>query len=116
MHFAVPPALPTAPVFVTFNNTLSKIAWNLTNTTADAGPEALIVNIQNHPDSPINLEPSQTHLFVDTEPGVTYTVTIEAINTDSSVTSQPSHLILQPERESAMIQQSIRHNVVALFK
>lgn len=98
----MPPAQPTAPVFVTFNSTLSKIAWNLTNTTGDAGPEALIVNIQNHPDSPINLEPSQTHVLIDTEPGVTYTVTIEAINRDSSATSQPSHLILQPERKSAI--------------
>jgi NaMN:DMB phosphoribosyltransferase len=98
----VPPSRPTAPVFVTFNNTLTKIAWNLTNQTADAGPQVLIVNIRDHPLSPISLEPSQTHQFVRTEPGVTYTVTIEAINSDGSATSQPSHLTLPPDSESAV--------------
>lgn len=96
----MPPTPPSVPFFETFNSTLSKISWNLTNKTADAGPQALIVNIRDHPNSPINLDPSQNHVFVETEPGKTYTVTIGAINTDSSATSQSALLILAPQRTS----------------
>lgn len=101
--FLVLPSRPTPPVFMTFNSTLSKIVWTLTNTTVDDRPEAIIVNIEDHPLSPINLAPSQTHVLVETEPGVTYIVTIVAFNVDGSATSQPSHLVLPSECKSITV-------------
>ena len=96
MH-TVPPTAPTTPIFEIFNSSLSRITWNLTNNTADAGPHSIIVNVDGHPTS---LPPSQGFLLLQTEPGRTYIVNITAINIDSSVSSQPARLILPAEGNS----------------
>lgn len=71
--------------------------WNLTEHTVDAAPDGFIVNIENHPMSPVNVDPADRQLVIHTEPGGVYVITITAINVDSQTVSQPAHLIL-PDR------------------
>ena len=87
----MPPTPPTTPIFEIVNNTFSRISWNLTNETADAGPQYLTVNVD---DNSMQLEPHQTSLLLPTEPGVTYAVTVTAANVDGSATSQPAYFNL----------------------
>lgn len=97
VSFAVPPSQPSLPVITPFENkTLSRITWNLTNQTADAGPDYLVVMIEDHPSSS-RLDPSTKELLIRTEPGVSYFVTVTAYNSDSFTKSQRAGFTLGPE-------------------
>lgn len=96
----MPPTPPTAPNFEIFNSTLSRITWRLTNHTTDAGPESLIVNIDDDPISPVHLLPGVKELLLRTEPGRRYTVTVTSTNVDGMATSQPAHLNITPEGQT----------------
>ncbi len=114
----MPPSPPSPPHIVIINNTLSRISWNLTNTTADAGPESFIVLVTNHPASPITLPPSAREYNLETEPGVSYLVTITAMNPDSHSESHPEHLSIPPAGESDSIYYNIAmspHAVIVAF-
>lgn len=94
----MPPSQPSQPVIIPFENkTLSRITWNLTNQTADAGPDYIEVGIENLSGFPMHLGPSVRELIFDTEPGGNYFVTITAHNKDGSASSQVANLILKPE-------------------
>ena len=95
MFPAVPPSRTSQPVITPFENkTLSTITWNFTNTTADAGPDYLVVTIDNHSSSPVRIDPPRNELLFSTEPGATYFVRVTAFNRDGLARSPAAQLSL----------------------
>lgn len=97
VSLAVLPAPPSKPVITPFENkTTSIITWNLTNQTADSGPNYLVVVVEDIVVSS-RLSPATTQLLIDTEPGATYIVTIVAYNDDGQMASPNTSITLDPE-------------------
>ena len=97
---AVPPALPTGITFTALNNTHAMIRWTLTNQTPDAGAETLSLHLQNHPNSPFELEPTQSEWILYSEPGITYNLSLKVSNPDGVVATNPMTVGLPPTGES----------------
>ena len=96
----VSPPQPSEPVITPFENkTFSRITWNLTNQTVDAGPDYVVVliEIQGHPSLQEELSSSTQELLISTEPGFTYYVTVIAHNVDGIARSTRVALTLEPE-------------------
>ena len=75
---------------------MSIITWNLTNQTADSGPDYLVVIIEDVMVSS-RLSPVTTQLLIDTEPGASYIVTIVAYNRDGEMVSPRAVTTLDSE-------------------
>ena len=85
----VPPSRPTGVTVNRINDTHVHISWTLTNQTADAGAEVLRLHLQNHPNSPFELDPNQQEWILCSEPGMMYNLTLKAINPDGTATTDP---------------------------
>ena len=88
MHFSsVPPSPPTGMNFTHINDTCVLVQWTLTNQTADAGAEVLTLHLQNHPNSPFQLEPNQEEWIFCSEPVMMYNLMLKAMNPDGVATT-----------------------------
>ena len=85
----MPPSTPTDVIVDRINDTHVHIRWTLTNLTADAGAEVLRLHLQDHPDSPFELDPNQVEWILCSEPGMMYNLTLKAINPDGTATTNP---------------------------
>ena len=95
--YAVPPAIPSVPRVQRIDDSLIRVSWRLTNRTADAGPVTLLLNVTNHPDSPININPPNTEeILLPIEPGVQYDITLRSTNRDGSVVSPSLQYSIPP--------------------
>ena len=72
------------------------ITWILTNRTPDAGPTQLFLNLEGHPSSPVELEPTQIKWNLISEPGMRYNVSLTAMNPDGMVTTDKVPFQLPP--------------------
>ena len=90
----VPPSLPENVMFTPFNDTHVMITWTLTNQTPDAGAEMLTLHLENHPNSPFVLEPTQNEWILYSEPGMSYLLSLKASNPDGMVTTTPMTVTL----------------------
>lgn len=102
LPYTVLPTPPSGPTFVTVNNTLTRVSWTLTNTSADAVPDDLRMTITNHPDSPVSLSPTAKQFLLQTEPGMNYTVTLTAENQDGLSRSPASLLSIVPTGKNVL--------------
>ena len=95
--YAVPPAIPSVPRVQRINDSLIRVSWRLINQTADARPETLLLNVTNHPDSPININPPNAEeILLPIEPGVQYDITLHSINRDGSAVSPSLQYSIPP--------------------
>ena len=83
----MPPSQPTGINITLINATHILISWTLTNQTADAGAEVLTLHLQDHPNSPFQLEPNQEEWILYSEPGMMYNLTLKAMNADGVATT-----------------------------
>ena len=95
----VPPSLPSNVMSSIINATHVMITWTLTNRTADAGANRLTLHLENHPNSPFELEPTQSQWILYSEPGMEYNVWLKATNPDGMVTTDPTTVSLPPTGE-----------------
>ena len=79
------------------------ITWTLTNGTPDAGAETLFLHLQNHPNSPFELEPTQSQWILYSEPGMMYNLSLIVSNPDGVLTTNPMPVKLPPTGESVNI-------------
>lgn len=63
------------------------ISWTLTNQTPDAGATRLLLNLEGHPLSQVELEPTQSEWILVSDPGMKYNVSLTAMNPDGMVTT-----------------------------
>ena len=85
----MPPSRPTGVTVNHLNDTHVRISWTLTNQTADAGAEELKLHLQDHPNSPFDLEPNQEEWTLYSEPGMMYNLTLTALNPDGVASTDP---------------------------
>ena len=81
------------------NDTHVWIRWTLTNQTVDAGAEILTIHLQDHPNSPFQLQPNQEEWIFCSEPGMMYNLTLKAANPDGEVATDPMAVKLPPTGE-----------------
>ena len=89
LYTSVPPSQPTGINITHINDCCVLVQWTLTNQTADAGAEVLTLHLQDHPNSPFQLEPNQEEWVLCSEPGMMYNLTLKAMNPDGLVTTKP---------------------------
>ena len=87
LYTSVQPSQPTGINITHVNDTCVLVQWTLTNQTADAGAEVLTLHLQDHPNSPFQLEPNQEEWIFCSEPVIMYNLTLKAMNPDGVATT-----------------------------
>ena len=64
--------------------------------TADAGPDTLQLNVENHPESPIRIDLGTESTLLQAEPGLDYNISLFAYNIDGSAKSSYQNFSVPP--------------------